>query len=85
MKKNKKSGMSGSKKVAIGAGVAAAVGAGAYYLMGPNGKKNQQKVKVLADKIKKEVVSDSKKIKGEWDKASKIVKKTVQTLKKKSI
>ena len=45
--------MSFGKKVMIGAGVAA-LGAGAYYLMGPDGKKNQKKAKVWMTKMEKE-------------------------------
>lgn len=65
MKKTIKKGMSNGKKVAIGAGVVAlsAVGAGAYYLLGPDGKKNQKKALVLVNKMKKEVVSEVKKAK----------------------
>jgi gas vesicle protein len=65
MKKTIKKGMSGGKKVAIGAGVAtlAAVGAGAYYLLGPDGKKNQKKALALVSKMKKEVISEAKKAK----------------------
>ena len=42
MKQTKKSGGVG-KAMAIGASVAA-LGAGAYYLLGPDGKKNQKKI-----------------------------------------
>ena len=52
--------MSKSRKVAIGAGIAA-VGAGAYYLLGPNKKAHQKKVADLLAKIKKEVQSEIKK------------------------
>ena len=48
--------------VAAAAG-AAALGAGAYYLLGPNGKENQKKAKALADRIKKEAVQEFKKAK----------------------
>lgn len=58
MKNNKK--MSGSEKIAIGAGIAT-VGAGAYYLFGPKGKAHQKKATVLMSKIKKEVVKEVKK------------------------
>jgi len=58
----KKKGMSMGKKVAIGAGVAA-IGAGAYYLLGPNAKAHQKKVSVLMAKMKKEVLSEVKKAK----------------------
>jgi hypothetical protein len=69
MKKNqkkvvakKKSGISGGKMVAVGAGIAA-LGAGAYYLLGPNAKVHQKKASALMGKIKKEVVSEMKKAK----------------------
>lgn len=65
MKKNntkKKGGMSMGSKIAIGAGVAA-IGVGAYYLMGPNAKAHQKKAKDLMTKIKKEVLSEIKKVK----------------------
>lgn len=54
--------MSKGKMVAIGAGVAA-ISAGAYYLFGPDGKKNQKKVGVLMDKMEKEAKSKIKKAK----------------------
>jgi hypothetical protein len=60
MKNNKK--MSAGKKMAVGAGIAA-LGAGAYYLFGPNAKVHQKKASVLMGKIKKEVVSEIKKAK----------------------
>ncbi len=65
MKKTLKKGMSKSGKMALGAGVVAlsAVGAGAYYLLGPDGKKNQKKALVLVAKMKKEVTSEIKKAK----------------------
>ena len=59
----KKSKVSVGKVVALGAGVAA-LGAGAYLFLGPNGKKNQQKAKVWMNKMEKEVNSKMKKIKG---------------------
>ena len=64
MKKIQK-GISNSKKIAIGTGVVAlsAVGAGAYYLLGPNGKLNQKKVKALVFKMKKEITTEYKKAK----------------------
>lgn len=63
MQKNKK--MSGAKKVAIGAGVAAlsAAGAGAYYLFGPKAKAHQKQAAALVEKIKKEVGQEIKKAK----------------------
>jgi len=65
MKKNnisKKSKISGGKIIAIGAGVAA-LGAGAYYLLGPNAKAHQKKVSTLMLKMKKEVEDEIKKAK----------------------
>ncbi len=50
----KKSGISVGKVVAIGAGVAA-LGAGAYYFLGSNGKKNQKKAAVWMSSMKKEI------------------------------
>jgi len=58
--RNKK--VSKSKMVAVGAGIAA-VGAGAYYLLGPKGKAHQKKATILMAKIKKEVQSEVKKAK----------------------
>lgn len=49
MSKNK---ITKKKIVALGVG-AAALGAGAYYLLGPNGKKHQKLVKNKAMKIEK--------------------------------
>lgn len=65
MKKNTKKGMSGAKKVAIGAGVVAAsvATAGAYYLLGPNAKAHQKKASSLLAKMKKDVASEIKKVK----------------------
>lgn len=120
MQANKKSGMSGAKMAGVAAGLAA-VGAGAYYLMGPKGKMHQQKAKALFAKMEKEVKSEmkkakevsmpiyhkavdivsknyvkqykmhekdieafAKKLKGEWKGASAVVKKSIQTFKKKS-
>jgi len=64
MKKNnlqKKKGFSRRKMMAVGAGVAA-LGAGAYYLLGPDGKKHQKNAKALFVKMKNEVVKDVKKL-----------------------
>jgi uncharacterized protein HemX len=60
MKKNKK--ISGGKIVAGVAGVAA-LGAGAYYLLGPKAKAHQKKAKVLLSKMEKEVAKKVKKVK----------------------
>ena len=64
MKENNKK-MSGAKKVAIGAGVVAlgAASAGAYYLFGPKAKVHQKKATMLMGKMKKEVMSEVKKVK----------------------
>ncbi|MFH1366132.1 MAG: hypothetical protein ABIG99_01980 [Patescibacteria group bacterium] len=60
MKKNNK--MSTGKIAAVGAGLAAA-GAGAYYLLGPNAKLHQKKIKTLLTKMQKEVTKEIKKVK----------------------
>ena len=61
--KKTKTGMSkGGKALAIGAGVAA-VGAGAYYLFGKNGKKHQKKLKVKIEKAKVKINSNIEKAK----------------------
>ena len=61
-KQQKKGGISTGKVVAIGAGVAA-LGGAAYYLFGPNGKKNQKKAKAWMVKMEKDVANKAKKIK----------------------
>lgn len=65
IKKGMSKGISKSKKVAIGGAVVAlsAIGAGAYYLLGPDGKKNQKKALALVGKMKKEIISEVKKAK----------------------
>lgn len=55
MKNNKKGGMSAGKVMAIGAGVAA-LAAASYYFFGPEGKKNQKKMKGWMIKMKGEIV-----------------------------
>jgi hypothetical protein len=67
MKKNntngkKKKGMTAGKILALGAGVAA-LGAGAYYFMGPDSKEHKKKVSALTKKIKKEVSQKVSKVK----------------------
>lgn len=47
--------------VGAGAAVMGAVGAGAYYLLGPKGKAHQKKALALAGKMKKEVEGQIKK------------------------
>lgn len=58
----KKGGMSGGKILAAGAGVAA-LGAGAYYLLGPKAKAHQKKAATLMAKMKKEVSKEVNKAK----------------------
>ncbi|OGZ00676.1 MAG: hypothetical protein A2946_01935 [Candidatus Liptonbacteria bacterium RIFCSPLOWO2_01_FULL_53_13] len=60
--KKKKNRMSVGKMVAIGAG-AAALGAGAYYLLGPKGKAHRKKTKALAVKMAKA----GKEMEKEWE------------------
>lgn len=52
---NKKEGVSAGKVMAIGAGVAA-LAAASYYFFGPEGKKNQKKMKGWMIKMKGEVI-----------------------------
>lgn len=54
----KKDGMSGGKMATM-----ATLGAGVYYLLGPDAKAHQKKASVLMGKIKKEVGSEMKKAK----------------------
>lgn len=54
--------MSGGKVLAVEAGMAA-LGAEAYYLLGPDSKKHQKKAAVLMAKMKREVTSEIKKVK----------------------
>jgi hypothetical protein len=60
--KNKnKIGNTGAKMIATGMGLA--LGAGAYYLLGPKSKTHQKKVSGLMSKMKKEIESENKKTK----------------------
>ncbi len=61
-KETTKKGISVIKVAAIGAGVAV-VGAGAYALLGPNGKKNQKKAKDWMIKMEKDAENLVKKVK----------------------
>lgn len=62
--KIKKNNMKTGGKIAIGAGVAALVGAGAYYLFGTkNGKKTQKEIKSWIQKAEAEVFDKMKDIK----------------------
>jgi hypothetical protein len=58
----KKNAVSGKGMAAAAAG-AAAIGAGAYYLLGPNAKAHQKKASALMNKMKKEVAKEIKKVK----------------------
>lgn len=70
--------ISKGKMAAIGAGVAV-VGAGAYYLLGPDGKKHQKKISALMNKMEKEVKS---KIKQAKDTTKPIYEKAVDAVAK---
>jgi len=76
-KATKKNAISTTKLVAVGVGVAA-LGAGAYYFLGPDGKKHQKKAMGLISKIKKETLKDIKKAKPIIREA----KKTIDLVKK---
>lgn len=56
-----KKGMSAGSMVAIGAGVAA-LSAGAYYFLGPNGKKNQKHAKAWMAEMKSEAMKKIAKV-----------------------
>ncbi|MES2023178.1 MAG: hypothetical protein V4439_00655 [Patescibacteria group bacterium] len=73
-KKSAKGGMSGGKMLAVSAGVAA-LGAGAYYLLGPKSKVHQKKASALVSKVKKDIVSE---IKRDIKKARPLVKKVIK-------
>jgi hypothetical protein len=59
MQKNKKSIISG---IAVAASIAA-LGASAYYLLGPKAKAHQKKAKILFDKMRDEIRGEVKRIK----------------------
>lgn len=67
MASNKNSRNQNNKKYyagwALATGAAAAMGAGAYYLLGPDKKKHQKKAKELLGKIKDEIVAEAVKAK----------------------
>ena len=78
----KKNGMSAGKMAAVGAGLAA-VSAGAYYLLGPDGKKNQKKAGALINKIEKEIEKKARPfLKKESKEVKKVISKTTKTVKK---
>jgi hypothetical protein len=60
--KNSKKGMSAGKMAAVGGAVAgaAALAGGAYYLMGPQGKAHQKKMKDMRLKMEKDAKSKLK-------------------------
>ncbi len=78
------------KKIAVGAGVAAA-GAAAYMLLGPDGKKNRAKVSAFAKKVKSKAMNNKEimamasaaaaGLKMAKSKAKKAVKKSVSSAK----
>jgi len=68
--------MSTGKKMVIGAGMAA-LGAGAYYLFGPEAKAHQKKATALMAKMKKEIATEIKKAK---TKTMPAYKKAVDTI-----
>ena len=83
-KKNKK-GMGAGEITAIGAGVAA-LGAGAYYMLGPDGKAHQKKagkwMKDMENKLETKVKPAIKSAKKEMNSAMKTVKKFTGEAKK---
>jgi hypothetical protein len=79
MKKEIKKGKTSAGKImAVGAGVFA-LGAGAYYFLGPNGKKNQKKAKIWMVKMEKEAREKIAKIKNA---SEPVYYKTIDTLAK---
>jgi len=44
----------------------AAVGAGAYYLLGPKGKEHQKKLKAMGKRVAGQVKREANKLKNEW-------------------
>ena len=80
-------------KIVKGVAVAGALAGAAYMLLGPDGKKNQAKLKKFAGKVKTEVKKDIKvAVKGakamkkevvkDSKKAKKIIIKTIKSVKK---
>lgn len=59
---NKKKGVSAGAVIGVGASVAA-LGAAAYLLFGPNGKKNQKAIKGWSVKMKGEIIEEFEKAK----------------------
>ena len=77
-KQIKKGGMSAGKMAAIGAGVAA-VSAGAYYFMGPEGKAHQKKAEAWVKGMEQKI---EKKAKPALKQAKSAITKTVKTVEK---
>ncbi len=69
------------KVLKAGLVIGAAAGA-AYMLLGPNGKKNQEKLKKFAGKVKKEVLKDAKILSKDAKIAKKVIAKEVKKFKK---
>lgn len=80
MKKNKKSSLGKSLKKGV---VLGAVAAGAYALLGPDGKKNQAKLKKVVKKVKGEVLKGAKIAKKEFFEEAEEMKKEIKKAVKK--
>lgn len=68
-KKSKKSGASLGRVAAV-----AAIGAGAYHFLGPNGKKNQKQAKEWFTNAKREIAKKSKPVVSDMKKIVKDIK-----------
>jgi len=77
----KKKVLSPKNKAMLKAGVAA-VGTGAYYFLGPDGKKHQKKALAMMTKAKNEVVNDIKKAKPVIKRVGKDINKNIKLAKK---
>lgn len=73
---------SNTKKVVKGVAIAGALAGAAYMLMGPDGKKNQAKLKKFAGKVKNVAIKDAKMVMKTASKAKKMVMKDVKVVKK---
>ncbi|KKU20660.1 MAG: hypothetical protein UX31_C0033G0018 [Candidatus Nomurabacteria bacterium GW2011_GWA1_46_11] len=62
---------------------AAALGAGAYYLLGPKGKEHQKKLKAMGKRVAGEVKREANKLKNEWQGVSAKAGKKVRSMAKK--
>jgi len=79
-KKKKKNNIGKNIKKGI---VLGAVAAGAYALLGPDGKKNQEKLKKAIKKVKVKVEKGAKIAKREFQKETKNLKKEIKKVVKK--